>query len=344
MSEEQNVEVVEEVTEVSEASDAAGTLKPKASKSEMLGDLMRTAGAMKKDDLSIFLQKVLDQVGKEDETVDDTSAQNAASIAMKPTGAPKPGSEASYAMKEDVAELFAGQEDLSEDFTERATTLFEAAVNNRVDLEVARIEEEYESKLEEQVSKSIDELHEQVNTYMDYVVEKWMEENAVALENNYRVEATDQFIEGLKGLFAENYVEVPAEKIDMIGDLEQKVAELEESLNAAEAEKIKMSAEIQQAQVQDAFDSVSEGLVATQTEKLRTLSEGIEFSSVEEYSEKLQIIKDQYFSESTSSEESKTGLIVEEETVGSNDEISEDRPVPVEMRSYVQAISNTIKK
>ncbi|NBS31174.1 MAG: DUF4255 domain-containing protein, partial [Actinobacteria bacterium] len=191
-----------------------------ADEHRLLGDLMRTAGAMKKDDLSIFLQKVLDQVGKEDETVDDTSAQNAASIAMKPTGAPKPGSEASYAMKEDVAELFAGQEDLSEDFTERATTLFEAAVNNRVDLEVARIEEEYESKLEEQVSKSIDELHEQVNTYMDYVVEKWMEENAVALENNYRVEATDQFIEGLKGLFAENYVEVPAEKIDMIGDLE----------------------------------------------------------------------------------------------------------------------------
>lgn len=339
----ENVEAVDQEEILDEATEAASSLKPGgSSKSQMLGDLMRVVGAMKKDDLSAFLTKTLDQVGKEDETVADTSARNKASIAMKGAAAPKPAAAPTAAMKEDMDDLLGQQEDLSEDFKVKATTLFEAAVNNRVELEVARLEEEFETKLEEQVSESITELHAQVDQYMDYVVEKWMEENALAIETGYRTEITESFIEGLKNLFAESYIEVPEEKLDILGEMQTRLEELEESLESVQAENIKLNNMIEEAHIEASFEDIAEGLADTQVEKLRSLSEGIEYSSHEEYTEKLKIIKNQYFSESSS--ESNSGLINEENSVGSNEHYDEPTAIPDEMKSYVQAISKTIRK
>jgi len=346
---EENQEVILDNTEdqiiaeeaIEEATTAAATLKPSASKSEMLSKVMKHYAGMTKQDLSAFLTKTLDQVGKEADSGLATSAKNMGDIKMNSVPAPAPGSGATKAMKEDVQDLFDGEE-LSEEFQTKTATLFEAAVSNRVQIEVARIEEEYETKLEEQVSASIDELHEQINTYMNYVVEKWMEDNEVAIQNNYRVEATENFIEGLKELFTENYVEVPDEKIDMIGEMEKAISELEEQVEAATAENVRLTNEINENKVVSAFEEITEGLVDTQVEKLRSLSENVEYSSIDEYKQKLEIIKKQYFSESR--EETSTGLIIEEETIGSNDDLSEEKVVPVEMRNYVQAISKTIKR
>jgi hypothetical protein len=343
MSDEMNTqveEVVENEVSLEEAS-AEATLKPQnATKSSMLSQMMGIFAGMKKEDLSSFLTKTLAQVGKEDETVPDTSAKNAASVAMK--GGVTAPSPSTGAMKEDVQELFGEQEDLSEEFKTEASTLFEAAVQNRVVLEVARLEEEFDAKLEEQVTESLDELHQQVNNYMDYVVEKWMEKNEVAIANNFRVEATEQFIDGLKNLFAENFVEVPEEKVDMIGGLESRVAELEESLESVEAENVKLNKVISESQVEAAFDDVSEGLADTQVEKLRSLTESMEYDSIDEYTQKLEIVKKQYFSESPESET--TGLITEEDSVGSNDEPEQEQMIPEEMKGYFNAISKTIKK
>jgi hypothetical protein len=343
MSDEMNTqveEVVENEVSLEEAS-AEATLKPQnATKSSMLSQMMGIFAGMKKEDLSSFLTKTLAQVGKEDETVPDTSAKNAASVAMK--GGVTAPSPSTGAMKEDVQELFGEQEDLSEEFKTEASTLFEAAVQNRVVLEVARLEEEFDAKLEEQVTESLDELHQQVNNYMDYVVEKWMEKNEVAIANNFRVEATEQFIDGLKNLFAENFVEVPEEKVDMIGELESRVAELEESLESVEAENVKLNKVISESQVEAAFDDVSEGLADTQVEKLRSLTESMEYDSIDEYTQKLEIVKKQYFSESPESET--TGLITEEDSVGSNDEPEQEQMIPEEMKGYFNAISKTIKK
>jgi len=343
MSDEMNTqveEVVENEVSLEEAS-AEATLKPQnATKSSMLSQMMGIFAGMKKEDLSSFLTKTLAQVGKEDETVPDTSAKNAASVAMK--GGVTAPSPSTGAMKEDVQELFGEQEDLSEEFKTEASTLFEAAVQNRVVLEVARLEEEFDAKLEEQVTESLDELHQQVNNYMDYVVEKWMEKNEVAIANNFRVEATEQFIDGLKNLFAENFVEVPEEKVDMIGELESRVAELEESLESVEAENVKLNKVISESQVEAAFDDVSEGLADTQVEKLRSLTESMEYDSIDEYTQKLEIVKKQYFSESPESET--TGLITEEDSVGSNDEPEQEQRIPEEMKGYFNAISKTIKK
>ena len=242
-------------------------------------------------------------------------------------------------MKEDLEDLFGDQEDLSEDFRTRATTIFEAAVNNRVQLEVVRIEEENEVKLEEQVTESIEELHGQVEKYMDYVVEKWMEENSIALENNFRVQATESFIDGLKNLFAENYVEVPEEKIDLVAELEERLGELEESLEVAEAKNVELTKVISEATADATFEAVSEGLVDTQVEKLRALAEGVEYSTPEEYAEKLKIIKEQYFTESKKENEGSTGLINEEVSVGSNDDVEDEAVVHPDMRPYMESIA-----
>ena len=342
---EEAVDVVEQEESLEEASSAAAeTLKPSATKTQMLGDLMSKVAGMTKQDLSAFLDKTLAQVGKEADSVPDNSGKNQGSISQGGVSAPSPRvAVPAKAMKEDMDELLADQEDLSEDFKAKAGTLFEAAVQNRVILEVARLEEEAEQKLEEQVTQSIDELHQQVEQYMDYVVEQWMQENEVAIESNFRVQATESFIDGLKSLFAESYVEVPEEKVDLIADLQQSVAELEESLESVQAENLKLNAMISEASVEAAFEEVSEDLVETQVEKLRSLAEGIEYADAEEYAEKLKIIKEQYFTESKQENEGSTGLIDEEVSVGSNDESEEDgvKPLPEEMKHYFQAISRT---
>lgn len=347
MSQKDNYEV-EQIDE--QESSAAATMKPngKASKSELLATMMRVVGGMKKDDLSAFLDKTLEQVGKEDESVPNTSAKNQASIAAKAPEAPAPESGKPYAsvaaMKEDMEDIFADQEDLSEDFKLRASTLFEAAVANRVAIETARLEEQVEQQVEEQVMAMIDDLNEKVETYVDYVAEKWMEENALAIETDYRSEVTEGFIQGLKKLFEESYIEVPEEKRDLVAELQEQVASIQEALESVESENVKLNSLINEARIEAAFDDIAEGLADTQIEKLRTLAEGMSFDSIEDYREKLEIVKHQYFSESKGEQKSSTGLIDEETNVGSNDDLSEGSVVPAEMKSYFQAISKTVKK
>jgi hypothetical protein len=340
--EELETDVVETEVEVAEEQideNAQSSLKPGSTKSAMLGDLMKHVAGMSKQDLSSFLTKVLAQVGNE--PTPSTHAQNVASIKQNGAGVPSPSAKA---VKEDVEEMFAGQE-LSEEFKDQASTLFEAAVANRVAIEVARIEEEFESQLEEKVTESVDTLHNQVNEYMDYVVEQWMEQNEVAIENNYRVEVTESFIQGLKDLFEQNYVEVPEDKVDMVEELVNKVEEMEESLNSAQAENIRLSNSLSELEANGVFANVAEGLADTQTEKFRTLTEGVEYSTKEEYAAKLKMIKSQYFSESVEEAPStSTGLITEEDSIASNDAPEEEAVVPVEMKAYVSAIARSIKK
>jgi len=347
MSEKDIQETVEQIDE--QESSAAATMKPngKASKSELLAQMMRVVGGMKKDDLSAFLDKTLEQVGKEDESVPDTSAKNQASIAAKGSEAPAPEAAkpyASVAMKEDMEEIFADQEDLSEDFKTRASTLFEAAVNSRVALEKAALEEQVEQQVEEQVMAMVDDLNEKVETYVDYVAEKWMEENKLAIETDYRSEVTENFIQGLKQLFEESYIEIPEEKRDLVDELQEQVASMQETLESVESENVRLNSLINEARIEAAFDDIAEGLADTQIEKLRTLAEGMSYDSVEDYREKLDIVKHQYFSESKGEKQTSTGLIDEETNVGSNDDLSEEAVIPAEMKHYFQAISKTVKK
>lgn len=317
---------------------AADTLKPGAGsaagdigKTELMASVVAAMGGMSKEEINKF-QEVLSQYGKNKTPgAADKSAANKASVAAK------------GAMKEDVEELFAGDE-LSEEFREKASTLFEAAVNARVGLEAARLEEEFEAKLEEATGQIEEELTAKIDSYLDYVAEQWFEDNKIAIESSLKVEAADKFIDGVKALFAEHFVEIPEETVDVVESLEARVAELEEKLNEEINEKIELAKLVEEAEKEAIFDEVAEGLAATQVEKLRTLAEGLEYTDAETYRKKVELVKENYFTEKKATS---TSIVVEETAAGSVEELTEETNVVVTdpgMQKYVSAIGRTTKK
>ena len=241
-------------------------------------------------------------------------------------------------IKEDLAGLFG--EDLTEEFKEKVTTLFEAALADRVSTEATRLEEEKVAEIEEIKA----ELTEQVDTYMTYVVEQWMKENEVAIENSLKNEITESFISGLKDLFVESYIEVPSDKTDIVEELAGQVESLEEDLNAAIAENVEMKKMINEAQMEAILDEVCEGLADTQTEKLKVLAEGISFEDADNYRKKLEIVKESYFADN---KKTGTALVAEEQLAVDPD--SDDGKAVLKsndpnVNRYVDAISKSLKK
>lgn len=264
----------------------------------------------------------------------DMSAQNAATIATKPSAA-------GTSMKEHIDAMFNG-EDLSEDFRQKASTIFEAAVQARIAEELVSIEEQYEQKLEEAVSEIASELTAKLDDYLDYCVEQWMAENEVAIEASLRSEITEEFMDGLKNLFAENYIEIPEDKLDVLEQLTAKVEELENKLNSSISENIELNKTIDQYTKQEIFDNVAEGLALTQVEKLRQLAEGIDFDGMESYQKKLVLVKENYFP----SQAPKAAAAKEEDDAIGNNDLAEDTQITFQDQSvkrYFSAISRTVK-
>lgn len=341
--------MAEQDKNIEEMTSAQQSLQPQnRTKSDLLAQMMRMAAGMKKQDLSSFLTKTLDQVGKEDDKVADTSSKNKQSVSMHTTPPPKPEEIKNYssaAMKEDVAEMFEGQEDLTEDFVNKASTLFEAAVSNRVSLIEAEMEERVDQLVEERVTESVDELHQQLESYIDYVADKWIEENKVELETNYRTEFSEQFLNGLHKLFKEHYVDVPEDQVDVVEELKTEREELIERLETIESDNIRLNSLIEEARQEAAFDEIAEGLVDTQVDKFRELAEGVDYEDIDDYTSKLKTIRESYFDNKGKETSKTTGLIDEEQSVGSNDVDEDERQVvPEGMQHYVSAISNTVKK
>jgi len=250
----------------------------------------------------------------------DTSAKNKASVSMK----------------EEVEAMFVGQ-DLSEEFKEKATVVFEAAVNAKVEEAKAALVEEYDATFEAAKQEIEEEVAAKVDEYLNYVVEQWMEENKLAVESSLRTEISEEFITGLKSLFEEHNISIPEEKVDVVEELAKRVEELEDKLNDQINENIELRKITDEVEKEVVFAQVSEGLAATQIEKLQALSEGVEFSDVETYKKKLEIIKENYFPA-----EKKVSSVLTEEV----EEIQEETKAPVTgpMNRYVNALSRTIKK
>jgi len=336
MAKQESTEIVE--NEILDETAAADTLKPGAGsnagdvgKTEMMAAVVSAMGGMSKNEINKF-QEVLNQYGKNKiPGAEDKSAANKASIAAK------------GAMKEDIEEMFAS-DDLSEEFREKATTIFEAAVNARIGMELSRLEEEFEGKLEEAVGSIEEEMTSKIDSYLDYVAEQWFEENQIAIESSLKVEAAESFMESVKTLFAEHNVELPEDSVDVVESLEARVAELEESLNEEITAKIELEKLVEAAEREAIFDDVAEGLAETQVEKLRTLAEGLEFADADTYRKKVELVKENYFS---GKKESSTQIIVEETAAESEDQLTEEaqetsaRP---DMAKYVTAISKSTKK
>jgi len=326
--------VEEQVTELDEATAAAATLAPDSnpadgkSKAGMMADVMGAMNGMKKSDLVDFFNQAMAQFGPNKFPGADAAgktAQNQASIKAKAS------------VKEDVEDMFDGEE-LTEEFKTKVEAVFEAAVNARLEVETARIEEEQEVKFNELVEAHNVELSEKVDEYLSYAVDQWVQENKIALENGLKLEIFENFMTGLKNLFQENNVSIPDEEVSLVGELEAKVEALEARVNEEIEKNISLVKVNEDLERERTFREVSEGLAVSQVEKLQTLAENITYGSTEEYASKLAIIKETYFSK-------KPSRVVSEEVVGV-DELSEDKnnaPVTGQMAVYAQAISRSIK-
>jgi len=198
-------------------------------------------------------------------------------------------------MKEDIDAMFADDETISEDFKSKAATIFEARVHDRV----TQIEEEVEAKYAGQLEEAIDtiktDLTEKVDGYLSYVVEQWMADNEIAIESGLRSELTEEFIAGMRNLFAEHYVDVPVEKVDLVDELATKVEELEGKLNEEIERGVEYKKDLIESRKNEITRVVTEGLTDVQVEKIKTLAESVEFSTEDEYKEKLETIRENYF-------------------------------------------------
>ena len=237
-------------------------------------------------------------------------------------------------IKEDINALIDGEE-LTEEFKEKAATIFEAAVLSRVKQEIAKLDEAYEHQLAEQVEEIKEGLVEKVDGYLDYVVEQWIEQNEIALESGMKSEILEGFVGGLKNLFAEHYIEVPEEKFDVVGALEEEVDELQTKLDEQFATNVAMSKELASFQRTQVVSMVSEGLVDTDKEKFNALVEEIAFEDAATFQKKAQTIRESYFTGKAATTTVVNSIVTDEPVM-----IVEEKVVPSSMKSYLSVLDN----
>jgi hypothetical protein len=310
---------------------AADSIKPKgdASKVQAMASAVKAIANMNPENLKNFMATIsAPNLGA---PIDGgAAAKNAATIAMKPSAA--------SSMKEDLTAVFEG-EDLSEEFKDKASALFEAAVEVRVMTEMARLEEEYAEALEEQMETFTEELTSKLDSYLDYVVENWMEENQVAIESTLHSELTQDFIEGLKNLFAEHYINVPDDKVDVLESMAEKLSILESKLDEVLEENNELRGALVEEAAKDIIEDISSGLALTQKDKFVKIAEGIEFDGdLEVFEKKLTAIKESYFGKGQTTESN-----IMEESYEGEEETSTKYIDPLVGR-YVDAIAKNIKK
>lgn len=278
--------------------------------------------------------------------VDETDPENNSlptgdySVANRASVATKQGN----SMKEFFTNLFDGEE-LSEEFKEKVSVLFEAAIIEKSAAITSSLQEDYDlklnSKIEELEEQSVTELAtlvEQLDEYLTYGADQWMQENKLAIEPALKSEITEEFIQGLKNLFAEHYIDMPEDKVDIVEQLTIRCQDLETKINKVVNENISLTASINEMNTEEVFNEIAEGLVSTQIEKFKKLSEGVEFENLSVLKKKLQIIRENYFSGDKT--EKKTSSFLEESFEG-------EEHLPVSkgpMAHYVKAISKTIVK
>ena len=238
----------------------------------------------------------------------------------------------------DVQALFEGEE-LSEEFQDKARTIFEAAINAKLAEVKEAVKTEYEEQLVEEVAAIKSELEERVDAYLEYVADEWLQENEIAIESGLKTEMTESFLEGMKNLFEEHYVSVPEEKYDVIESMVDKLDEMEGKLNEQIEKNIALNRRLAESTADVVFSDVTEGLATSQKEKLATLVENVEFESETDYREKLVTLKESYFPSNAGSQRDKSENLSEgNENPGNIQEISSS------MEAYLQTLNRVSKK
>lgn len=267
--------------------------------------------------------KVVDSLKKEDaQTEEEVIAEEQAELKAK--------------LKEDIDSLFADDSTISEDFKSKAATIFEARVHDRVTQIEEETEARYAGMLEEAVETIKADLTEKVDDYLSYVVEQWLAENEIAVESGLRAELTEDFIGGLKNLFTEHYIDVPSDKVDLVEELATKVEQLESQLNEEIDNNVQLKKSLVESKKTEIAHVVCEGLTDTQAEKVKSLAESVDYSTAEEYQEKLETIRENYFPSGTKKADVKD-LHEQVEDGGEKQVVAADPYVA----SVMQAISKT---
>ena len=287
-------------------------------KAGMINVMMTKMGGMKKDALMASYQNMM---------TDDVDQEQFEGEAI---------SEMDYQVdfSDDLRALVESEATLSDEFKGKAETIFEAAIKSKLSEEIDRLEEKYNEELSEEIESTKTELVEKVDSYLNYVVEQWMEDNKVAVESGLRTEIAEKFMTSLKDLFTESYIEVPESKVDLVDELAAEVEELEEAHNTAVAQTLAMQEELEVLKRDAIIREAAEGLAATQVEKLKKLAEDVDFEDAETFAQKVETIKESYFTKKVA----ESADIVEEDDDG--EAIIESSG---SMAQYIQAIQRSKK-
>ena len=316
-------------------------VKVPSTKTAMISALFDKVNGLKKEDVSKRFKDLMDVIEAEDlggETPDDAAPEgDKVAIGKKKKKIKVAMPEIN--VKEDIDALVQGEE-LSEEFKTKASTIFEAAVHQKV-MEVAaskvdEMEQEYQSELQEEIVSFRDELTDKVDGYLNYVVEEWMKENELAPESSLRSEITEEFMGGLKDLFKEHYIEVPDEKVDIVENMFDKVEDLEGQLNDKVQDNIKLKSELNEYRKNKILEEVCDDLADTQSEKMKTLVEGVSYEDdSESFEEKVKTIKENYFPETKKQDDNV-------EQIDSSSEVEESSEP--KMNSIMEAYSKAIAR
>ena len=286
-------------------------------------------------------QAMFAKMKKMDESEDDGSVKKAVnvvtpekdkSIKAKPSAASAKAESADW--EEDLDLIVANEATLSDGFREKAGTIFEAAYTSKVGAEIDRLESEYAQNLETEVSDIQTEIVEKVDSYLNYVIENWMKENEVAVQQGLRTEIAEEFMQSLQTVFKEHYIEVPEGKADLIDDLAEQVSELEDQLNKSTEDNIRLHDQAQSYERADVVRGQSSGLAATDAEKLAGLVEDIDFEDKDTFETKVKTVRESYFESESSGPVDEADALVGEDG-------GAQVPVSDTMSAYTQAITNS---
>ena len=242
-------------------------------------------------------------------------------------------------VEEDLNALIAGEE-LSEEFQEKARTIFEAAIRTKVTEMTESVKAQYEETLVEEVKAIKEELQDRLDSYLEYVADEWVSENELAIEHGLKTEMTESFLEGMKKLFEDHYVTIPEEKYDVIESMVDKLDEMESKLNEQIDKNVALNKRLAESTADVIFAEVTEGLAQTQRDKLATLAENVEFESENGYREKLETLKESYFPSNTSTPNSKSENLTEESEATDY----QSKAVSSVMERYLQTMTRVAKK
>jgi len=320
--------------------DDSAKLKDPAATLAQVKDVVN-AKAMKAEEAESDAEEVIEE---EETTTDEVVAEEDASEEEVVAEAEESEEEVieeeeSIDIEADVQALLEGEE-LSEEFQTKARTIFEGAIRSKVAEIKEELQESYAVALVEELDKIKEGLTERVDSYLEYVADEWFVENALQVESGLKTEMTESFLEGMKSLFEEHYVQIPEEKYDVLNSMVDKLDEMENKLNEQIDRNVALNRRLAESSADGVFTAVAEGLADTQKEKLATLAENVEFESEEDYREKLVTLKESYFPTKTSAPKSTSENLSEE--VSTDEVISEE--VAPRMQAYLDILSRATKK